>query len=413
MIFFSRRLLVSSCALCLVPCVLLSSAFLWLSFPPVNFWPLAWVALIPLFLLLDQVRTKRAAFGWAYLAGLIFFLTVLQWIHFVTTPGLILLSAYLALYFGVFGIFYLWTVRFPAGFRLFLIPAAWTVLEYIRGTALTGFNWGSLGHSQATFSGLIAFAGVGGVYGVSFVVVYGNVVVKEIALACIQKKPVRSYIGSAVVVCILVVMAGMFARGISHTKLVDKPGVKVAIIQPNISLAEAWSPALKPDIVRRQIEMSRQTIKDKPDLIIWPENSFPQFIWERPELFEQAKAFARENKVSLLIGAVTKEGEKYLNSALLIWPSGDVVKVHSKQHLVVFGEYIPFRKEFPFLSDIVPIDDFTSGTEDTVFELPSGAKFSVLICFEDTIPELARRYVHKGADFLVNMTNDSWFRDSG
>jgi apolipoprotein N-acyltransferase len=104
---------------------------------------------------------------------------------------------------------------------------------------------------------------------------------------------------------------------------------------------------------------------------------------------------------------------QYFNSALLISPDGEVVETHSKRHLVLFGEFIPFRKEFPFLGALAPIDDFTPGARDTIFELPNGAKFAVLICFEDTIPELSRRYVQEGADFLVNMTNDAWFGDSG
>ncbi|MBF0123238.1 MAG: apolipoprotein N-acyltransferase [Candidatus Omnitrophica bacterium] len=401
------------CILCLVFCSLASSVFLFLSFPPVGAWPFAWISLVPLFFLLDKGATKRAAFGWSYLTGFIFFLAVLQWIHFVTTPGLILLAAYLALYFGMFGILYCWTSRFPAGFRLFLIPAGWIVLEYVRGTALTGFNWGSLGHSQATCTGLIAVASFAGVSGVSFLVVLGNVMLQQIVLAYFQQKAWKWYVIPMTMVGIVVILAGIFARGIPYTEVGRARAVKVALIQPNISLADAWHPALKSDIVRWQIEMSQQTLSDKPDLIIWPENSFPSFIWELPELFDEVKAFARKNKVSLLIGAVTKEGDKYFNSALLIWPNGEVVKTHSKRHLVLFGEYIPFRKEFPFLSDIVPIDDFTPGVEETVFELPNGIKFSVLVCFEDTIPELARRYVHKSADFLVNMTNDAWFRDSG
>ena len=110
---------------------------------------------------------------------------------------------------------------------------------------------------------------------------------------------------------------------------------------------------------------------------------------------------------------MTREEGKYFNSALLISPQGKVVKTYSKRHLVLFGEYIPFRKQLPFLASIVPIDDFTPGADDALFTLPNGAKFSVLICFEDTLPGLARRDVLGGADFLVNMTNDAWFRDSG
>lgn len=397
-----------------VPCglSLVSGLLLWLSFPPVGIPLFSWVSLGPLLWLLDQTTTKRAAFGWAYLTGFVFFLAVLQWIHFVTILGLILLALYLALYFGVFGVWYVWALQFRPAVRLFLVPAGWVVLEYVRGNFLTGFNWGSLGHSQARVSGLTAFAAAGGVAGVSFLVAHVNVLLKEIVAASVYKRPWRGYAIMAGAVS-LVLSLGFAVSRFEGSVLQPGAAIRVALVQPNISLAEAWSPGLKAYTVRRQIEMSREALPERPELIIWPENSFPQFVFELPELFEEVRAFAREHKVSLLIGAVTQEKGQYFNSVLLIWPNGEVRATHSKRHLVLFGEYIPFRKELPFLSDIVPIDDFTPGREDTIFELPNGKKFAVLVCFEDTIPGLARRYVEKGADFLVNMTNDAWFQDVG
>lgn len=392
-------------------CVL-SACLLALSFPPFHWNVLAWIALIPLFWALERAGSKRLAFACGYFTGFLFFLAVLHWIHWVTIPGLVLLSAYLAIFFGALGILYRWSSVFPLWLRVFLFPAGWTVLEYLRGTLFTGFNWGSLGHTQATIAWLVPAAAVTGVGGISFLVIFLNTAVWGFWRARRDRtalKPLVLSVGAGLLLfgfLIALCRFGAAAKG-------EEGALTVAVIQPNIALTDAWNPAFREDLVRWQIGQSHQALSQKPDLIIWPENSFPNFLKDLPELFGEVTAFARENRVSLLIGAVTEEEGNYFNAALLIGPEGEILKVHHKRHLVLFGEYIPFRRELPFLSALAPIDDFTAGQNDTVFILPGGARFSVLICFEDTVPELARRDALKGVDFLVNMTNDAWFGDSG
>jgi len=186
----------------------------------------------------------------------------------------------------------------------------------------------------------------------------------------------------------------------------------VALVQANVSLADYWDPRLKPYLVEKHLALSREAVRSHPQLVIWPETSFPQFIWDHPGLFEQVRSFAREHKVKLLVGSVTKMGEAYFNSAILIDEEGQLARSYDKQHLVLFGEYIPFREQFPFLERLVPIDDFTAGRGNVLFSLAEGVTFSTLICFEDTIPVLARRAAGDGAGFLVNITNDAWFGPS-
>jgi apolipoprotein N-acyltransferase len=103
---------------------------------------------------------------------------------------------------------------------------------------------------------------------------------------------------------------------------------------------------------------------------------------------------------------------------------GEIICRYDKLHLVPFGEYIPLRETFSFLETIVPIGDFTQGENYIIFKYQKenqkedktikykSINFSVLICFEDIFPELAYRFVNRGADFLVNITNDAWFKDS-
>ena len=392
---------------------LISALLLWAAFPPLNWWPLAWVALAPLFLVLDRVSSKRSAFGWAYFSGLLFFLITLFWIQFVTWPGLILLCGYLALYFGLFGVVYFKQAElFPSvSFRSWVLcvsaSAVWVLLEYIRSIAFTGFGWASLAHTQADFKGLIFLSSFTGLAGVSFCIAAVNFIFKDVFFRRAKEPAFLVWFFAG-----LFVLAGINSMPFKHS-LPLSGEIKVAVIQPNTTLAESGDPHLVDVLVQRSLDLSRQALAERPALIVWPETSFPSFVWERQDLLDEIKTFARVNRVYMLFGAVTRQGQQYFNSAILIGSSGDVAGIRSKRHLVLFGEYIPFRKQFPFLQDIVPIDDFTPGDQDAMFNVPGLGKFGVLICFEDTIPEISRRYTAGGAGFLVNLTNDAWFRDSG
>ena len=403
---------------------LLSAALLALAFPKANFIWLAWIGLVPLLSVIDG-STRRASFGFSYLCGLVFFLVTLQWIHFVTTLGLVLLAAYLALYFGLFGLAVRYVSDRSFAVKLFVIPAVWCVLEFVRERFLTGFGWGALGHTQASNILLIQVADITGVAGVSFLVAAFNVAVWEIvrsldvrrwtldgAPASSVQRLASNNVRPALIYCLLLVAA--LAYGAFHLSTVNdgRPKLRVALIQGNVALGDYWDPQLKADTIERYLRLSHAALVAKPDLVIWPETSFPQFLWDHPELFNAVRLLSRQSVVPLIFGAVTRESGNYFNSALYVDRSGEVSAVYSKLHLVVFGEFIPFRRELPFLADIVPIDDFTPGTKPVLFPVKNGVQVGTLICFEDTLPWLARQLTEQGANVLVNITNDAWFRDS-
>ena len=103
------------------------------------------------------------------------------------------------------------------------------------------------------------------------------------------------------------------------------------------------------------------------------------------------------------------EDPAHFNSSVLFDGKGEVVDFYDKQHLVLLGEYVPAAHLFPWLKKITAIpDNFSSGSRSTIFEV-EGHPFSPLICFEDMIPDLARKAVHEGARVLVNQTNDAWY----
>jgi apolipoprotein N-acyltransferase len=384
---------------------LLSAVLLVFSFPQIEWSFLAWVGLVPLLSVLDGQKPWRA-FRRAYLCGFLFFFATLGWVIYVTYIGAFLLVAFLSLYFAVFGVIFVYFQRLPVLPRIFVLSSVWVALEFIRDHFLSGFGWVMLGHSQYKNIWLIQIADKTGVYGVSFLVILVNLLIFETWRA-------RSLFLKANIIVITILSAVLiYGCWITGEKNYVQT-VKVGIIQPNIPLAVDWDEARKPWIIDKNIQLTQKLRDQKLDLIIWPETSLPGIISDDPYLTGEIQATAARLHTPMLIGSVAQDGEQYYNSAFLIGADGQMLGRYDKIHLVPFGEYLPLRPVLGWINKFVPLDDFTSGKTYKVFSLsPSKAKFSVLICFEDTLGYLRRHFTQAGADFFVNMTNDAWFRDT-
>ncbi len=444
---------------------LLSGILLILSFPNFNIWLLAWLAFLPLLFALKGASIKKAFFL-AYLCGIIFWFGSIYWLAHVTLLGLIILVLYLALYFGLFGILVRLAYLLPATCYLLFLSSTWTLLEYLRSHLLTGFPWALLGYSQYLNPGVIQIADLTGCWGVSFLVMLINVsfysLVKNKQSA--KERLKKSFIP---LLCIIVTLAygyyklnhrpstiGHRPSTIDHRpSTIDHRPVKISVIQGNIPQELKWASNAKEYILEQYSYLTKEAVKTGSDLIIWPEAASPALLGEDDASFAKIFALCKEINTPLLLGAVVKEKEENFNSALLLDGQGQIAGRYDKLHLVPFGEYIPLKNIFPFLETIAPIGDITSGREYTIMEIPmvrlraplapseaevpnpnvsatltigteqsSGAKsqpalsygrpssFSVLICFEDLFPELSRRFIKEGADFLVNITNDAWYK---
>lgn len=401
-------------------CLFLSAGLLVLAHPPYDLWPLAWMAFVPFLDCLDGKGLKQA-FRLGYLLGLLFYSTTLFWfIHMAQTAGIPLFLAflavgllvmYLAVYHGLFAMLCVVFSRLAPTVRVVVYAAVWTALEFLRDRLFSGFGWLSLGHSQYKALAVIQIADVTGVFGISFVVMAVNVLLAECLLA--QRRPARGGLKRAAV-CTVGLVAVILGYGIIQLQQPDAPAAfRVNIVQPNIAQERKWHPSQWPAIMGTLKELTRDAARKSPaDVTIWPETSFPGYIWEDVTMYEDLKLFVRQEKISLLFGAVTKEGEEYFNTAILLSPDGQEVQRHDKLHLVPFGEFIPLRRQFPFLSELIPVGDFTSGRRPMMFPAvfsEGSGEYGVLICFEDTLATVARRLVNAGAGLLVNMTNDAWF----
>ncbi|MGA1842295.1 MAG: apolipoprotein N-acyltransferase [bacterium] len=406
-------------------CSVLTGFLLISIFPLPGISLLAWVSMIPLLWLLRCNKVKnRFLSGW--LAGIVFFYGLLYWlagtmIRFGGLPLilsqilLILLCLYLGLYFGSFcsilGFAYR---RIHVPFCI-LAPAIWVALEFLRSHFLTGFPWGLLGYSQAKSLHIVQFADLAGVYGISFFIVFVNAGLTDlIALYGEYKSGQRLglqiiFKGSALILSTgLVLGYGVFRLG--SQKLVHDAvnRLEIGLIQENV-----------PQDIKRDIGNSYKILADygqtslrlsptDKKLIIWPETACTAAIFPgEGQIFFVLSELARQLDSHLLLGCprynLKKEG--LYNSALLFSPTGDVIGFYDKIHLVPFGEYFPFEWIGKSLGNL---GSFLRGNDFTTFKVQDN-HFAVVICFEVIFPDLCRRFVKRGAEFLVNLTNDAWF----
>lgn len=392
----------------------LSGVLLRLSFPKPGLWGLAWVALVPLFFALEG-KKPRKAFLLSYLCGVVFFLTTVFWLIHVTVPGMVVLSLYLALFVAAFGVVYaFYKERMTFWQGAIFVAAFWVFLEFCRSNFFTGFPWALLGYGQAPNLWGIQAADMLGAFGVSFFVVFTNVLVFEFLKLIGRKQRIPiARLGVALALVFL-----WFAYGALRVAEDPKKSCffKVAVIQGNIDNEIKWATTFSDKIFKKhQLLTEIADLKAEPDLVVWPETSYPDYIGDGSDI-NRLKVLARNTATPLLVGSVMLRQDRYFNSALLFSSDGELAGTYDKIHLVPFGEFIPARKVFPFLASIVPVEDFTPGKEFTLFTLEgkgcSGLRLATLVCFEDLFAGLSRRFVQKGADILVNVTNDSWFGDT-
>ncbi|WP_303720419.1 apolipoprotein N-acyltransferase [Malonomonas rubra] len=389
------------------------------AFPRPDVYPLAWVALIPLLLVM-----KQRPFASGYVCGISYFAAVLYWLNLVMTTygGLnlvfsllayLMLLTYLAVFFGVSS----WLACvFEKQFKLpYLLsfPVLWVALEYLRGLLLTGFPWALLGYSQQNFSLAIQSADMTGVYGVSLLLVAVNC-----AWAWIIQQPRNRYAWLGLV-CTLLMSISHFGYGAwRQNQPLDarQEQLNVALIQGNVDQAVKWDPQYRQTTVDKYLRLSAEAAQQKPDLLIWPEAATPFFLQEKIPLAEQVRQVPLRQNSYLLVGSPAyqqlDDGKvDFFNSAYLFSPQGKQLGRSDKIHLVPFGEYVPLGKLLSFINKlVVGVGDFSPGIVKPLSL--NGHSLGVLICYEVIFPELARDYVRHGAGLLVNLTNDAWFGHS-
>lgn len=406
----------------------LSGVLLALCFPPWNLAILAWIAPVPM---LTQIRAGRSWRNVRYgmLTGAVSHTIGLYWLYHVTTPGLLVLLVYLSALFAAPVVAYGWVRdrwHAPAVFGL-----TWAAAEYARSLGAMSFEWNYLGHALYGAEPFGALAPLSmGVYALTFLAACGAAVIAGAARDAMEKRfrwKLRAaqagvWAGACALATIPVMPQGTDPQGESKT-------VRVAMIQGNFSQEEKENTPSR-EAIDVYLDLSGEALRERPDLIVWPESAITVPINYSPEIVERIVEFTRLNDVEMLVGAVygVYEGDakwKFWNRAILFQPETpvdleeypidlDAFQSYDKIHLIPYGEWIPLGGYWPFYHIETLIEEagaglFERGEEQTVFRLRNGAAFTMAICFESTRSGQLRRAMERGADFLVNITNDAWF----
>ena len=208
---------------------------------------------------------------------------------------------------------------------------------------------------------------------------------------------------------------GVLRLGTITTEMAQAPKLSVGAVQGNIDIDLKWNPVL----VKHNLEINRNLTKQVADmpLIVWPETAVEDWVPENlaqlpPEIMPPLSS----QKSYFIFGAKSFQGNlfgpgfKAFNTAFLTDGQGRVLTRYHKQVLLAFGEYLPFSKLLSKLPAMPFSDGFTPGEGPHTLDLTNGIKIAPLICYEDLMPELSRRFVKDAkADLLVNITNDAWY----
>jgi apolipoprotein N-acyltransferase len=437
---------------------LLGSLLVYVSLPPLDWWPLAWIAPVPWLLLVRQNELSgRRPYRALWLAGFALWLGAIHWLrlpHWTTYFGWLALAFYLAFYVPMFvGLTRIAVHRLGVSI-VFAAPVVFTGLELARGHLLSGFTMGSLAHTQIHWLQIIQAADVVGCYGISGLIM--------LVAACVARAIPwgDQRIAFWPILPLAAAVSGAFWYGQWRMAgQYTRPGPTVALIQGSIDVELKTDENHLRDVLNEYFELSRKALEQQPnlDLMVWPETMyrFPLFYFaddfHQPadwiatpqqwyhtsrknlqDLQDQFRRIVDEKFQSplpppLLLGldavyfsngADRETVEQHFNSAVFIDSQGEPLTRYDKMHPVMFGEYIPFAEYLPFLYRITPLTGgLTSGTHAVAQKL-GPYRFAPNICYETVIPHLIRRQIvelrQQGnePDVMVNITNDGWFRGS-
>jgi len=445
--------------------VLVSAVLTAMAFHPTAIPLFAWFGLAPLLMVIARKSAPLAAL-WSLAAGYVFFFIGANWISTVSYMGLFAMCIPLCLYFGLFALVTNLAVRRLRLPLMLAAPVVWVACEYLRSFLFTGFPWLFLAHTQYAVLPLIQISDVTGAYGVSFLIVLVNAFVAEAALRALDKQRYRKFNTRGLLprlICVIAAVALVLGYGFVRLDAVRsemREGPRLLIVQPNIeqSIKESRSTRAQLSVpieiqTRRAFERVTEA-NELPDLIVWPETMVqpgPDYAPKTPDDYTE-----NNKKLAELIGDmgryfmtggthVREEPHEYLqwdkarqdlvkeaqpftdwhNSAYVFGPDGEIKGRYDKIHLVPFGEFIPFKPQLPFMGNVILhsagfVRHLEPGSRVVFFEMKDAQGkpyvFTTPICYEVGFPDLFTTFVaengKKKADFVVNISNDGWFRES-
>jgi apolipoprotein N-acyltransferase len=406
-----------------------------LALAPFNVWPVMFLTFPVLVWLIDGAAAgRRGGVGAAAIAGWWFgfgyFLAGLYWVGFaflvdadkfawLMPIAVVALPAGMALYtaLGAALARLLWT---RGALRVLTLAAALTTAEWLRGHVVSGFPWNAFGYALTGPLVLAQASALVGLWGMTFLAVF--IFASPAVVADDPADTPRRFIAPLIGVAILVALAGYGGVRLAQHPTGFVPGVRLRIMQPNLTQDERFNYTAKQQVMNRYLALSDRAtgpetsgVKDVTHLI-WPESAFPFYLAREADALAQIAALLSRHTV-LITGAVRAAAMapsgavRAYNSVYVIDRDGSIGGIYDKVHLVPFGEYLPFED---FLESLGLISltkmpgGFLAGDRRRLMQVPGAPPMLPLICYEIVFPDQA---VPPGErpGWLLNLTNDGWF----
>ncbi len=427
---------------------LISGILLGMSYPPFPTGMFAFIAFVPFFMLFEDVEDYARGFRYALVMLFIYNLITLYWtggfthgkdIYLMLAGGLLLLAHPFFFLIPVAGWMFF---RKYFGFKqsLMVFPFLWVAFEYLHSLSEVSFPWNTLGITQTYDLSFIQFISFTGVYGLSFLILWINVLIYYL-VSTLRTDHVKVVSFRSLSLIAFIILLFLIPRIYGWNLLHRQSGsveneVRIGIVQPNIDPFEKWQ-----GNAIRQITLI-QSLTDSfayhpVDLVLWPETAVPFYLLEPSNklYFDRIQHQVDVLNINLLSGfpdivyyrsneSIPKSskqavnGDRYdnFNSSLLLQPHSNEIQKYSKMVLVPFAERVPFSEQLSFLNAMqwnFGLGGWALGKDTTVFHFVTASgvpvKFSNMICYESVYPSLVSSFVRKGAEFLTVITNDSWW----
>ncbi|MFO7525691.1 MAG: apolipoprotein N-acyltransferase [Ignavibacteriaceae bacterium] len=429
--------------------IILSGILIGISFTPFPMpFPLfLFFAFIPYFFVLEKRNTLLKINQGNYLLVFVLSIVTIYWVGswqskadpFLMMGGGVLIFFYPVVFFIPSTLYYLSSKIFKGKFILWLFPLFWVTAEFLLTLTDLKFPWLTLGHGLAKFTAFIQIADITGAFGLSLIVLYINIFLfKAAKIISAGSRKFIPQISLAILLFIIPVIYGTVKLN-NYKESVNK--IRVGVIQPNIDPWDKWEVGGLNDLVKLYFELSQKCIDQGADIILWPETALPVYLLSDSyqSTVDTIYSFLKMNNVHLMTGMpdikfyfnkdeapenskFAMDAEYYYttyNAILLFSPDETEVQRYGKMHLVPLGEKTPFVDQIPFLGNLlkwgVGISGWNTGQDTTVFTAninSRAVKIGGLVCFESVFPVFATHFVERNAQFLVVVTNDSWYGNS-
>lgn len=416
-----------------------------LSAPGYNFWFLAWVGLVPLFIIINTSRKIREVIFYSFLFGLSYNLWYLHWLfslypldwlgfnsfqsYLISFLALFIVAAYNVLFFILFGIsaFYISIISPSKGIKsLSLTTFLWLIIfnKLSSFKFLFGFPWTLIEYSQYKNLFLIQIAEYFGSISIGFLIVFFNLVlanifiwlwnIEKIGNRYISREPGKfiEIVTSFSFILILVSLSTIFGTFLyeKNIQYFSNNSQSICILQGNLPIKATRGGHL--DITLARKTYNDLINKNNAVLFIAPEGALPTIYNSDTVVQSWLKNTAKEKMSDFIFGSYCKQKEKLTNCTIGFSPLVNKIPIYEKERLVPFGEFTPFSFILPrFLKTLAKStigEGFSEGKQNLLTDTSIG-KAGINICFELIFPEIIRKHALKGANFLVNFSDLSWF----